>query len=241
MKETAESYLGKTVTKALITVPAYFNNAQRQATKDAGRIAGLDLQRVINEPTAAALSYDVAHKKLFKRKREKYHVKEESPHTNNSSNIDMCRVNYRSNMTGLVNASKLYAIQTELQKFNRTTLQRVDLNDSDDDINIPFSSPPSERAIVVASTNQLDIIDMLVKENRKAWGIIRQWEEKYKHLESLWELRARVIADLKDILFNQSIPPNMNTEIKNCLERKDAKIRCLTQLIIDIECEKTIL
>ncbi|KAL3538734.1 hypothetical protein ACH5RR_002100 [Cinchona calisaya] len=57
MKETAEAYLGKTVNKAVITVPAYFNDAQRQATKDAGRIAGLDVQRIINEPTAAALSY----------------------------------------------------------------------------------------------------------------------------------------------------------------------------------------
>ncbi|KAJ8764795.1 hypothetical protein K2173_009200 [Erythroxylum novogranatense] len=57
MKETAESYLGKTISKAVITVPAYFNDAQRQATKDAGRIAGLDVQRIINEPTAAALSY----------------------------------------------------------------------------------------------------------------------------------------------------------------------------------------
>ncbi|XP_027106153.2 heat shock 70 kDa protein, mitochondrial [Coffea arabica] len=57
MKETAEAYLGKTIDKAVITVPAYFNDAQRQATKDAGRIAGLDVQRIINEPTAAALSY----------------------------------------------------------------------------------------------------------------------------------------------------------------------------------------
>lgn len=57
MKETAESYLGKTVSKAVVTVPAYFNDAQRQATKDAGRIAGLDVQRILNEPTAAALSY----------------------------------------------------------------------------------------------------------------------------------------------------------------------------------------
>ncbi|KAF2312266.1 hypothetical protein GH714_029613 [Hevea brasiliensis] len=62
MKETAESYLGKTVTKAVITVPAYFNDAQRQATKDAGRIAGLDVQRIINEPTAAALSYGMNNK-----------------------------------------------------------------------------------------------------------------------------------------------------------------------------------
>lgn len=62
MKETAESYLGKTVTKAVITVPAYFNDAQRQATKDAGRIAGLDVLRIINEPTAAALSYGMNNK-----------------------------------------------------------------------------------------------------------------------------------------------------------------------------------
>jgi len=57
MKETAESYLGETVTQAVITVPAYFNDSQRQATKDAGKIAGLEVLRIINEPTAAALSY----------------------------------------------------------------------------------------------------------------------------------------------------------------------------------------
>jgi molecular chaperone DnaK len=57
MKETAEAYLGEKVEKAVITVPAYFNDAQRQATKDAGRIAGLEVLRIINEPTAAALSY----------------------------------------------------------------------------------------------------------------------------------------------------------------------------------------
>jgi len=57
MKETAESYLSKTVNKAVVTVPAYFNDSQRQATKDAGRISGLEVQRIINEPTAAALSY----------------------------------------------------------------------------------------------------------------------------------------------------------------------------------------
>ncbi|MDO9347553.1 MAG: molecular chaperone DnaK [Pseudomonas sp.] len=57
MKKTAEDYLGETVTEAVITVPAYFNDSQRQATKDAGRIAGLDVKRIINEPTAAALAY----------------------------------------------------------------------------------------------------------------------------------------------------------------------------------------
>ena len=57
LKADAESYLGEKVTEAVITVPAYFNDAQRQATKDAGKIAGLDVKRIINEPTAAALAY----------------------------------------------------------------------------------------------------------------------------------------------------------------------------------------
>ncbi|WP_419902959.1 molecular chaperone DnaK [Kiloniella sp.] len=62
MKETAESYLGEPVTKAVITVPAYFNDSQRQATKDAGKIAGLEVLRIINEPTAAALAYGMEKK-----------------------------------------------------------------------------------------------------------------------------------------------------------------------------------
>ncbi len=62
MKETAEAYLGEKVTKAVITVPAYFNDSQRQATKDAGKIAGLDVLRIINEPTAAALAYGLDKK-----------------------------------------------------------------------------------------------------------------------------------------------------------------------------------
>lgn len=62
MKETAEMYLGKKVTGAVITVPAYFNDAQRQATKDAGKIAGLDVRRIINEPTAASLAYGIDKK-----------------------------------------------------------------------------------------------------------------------------------------------------------------------------------
>ena len=62
MKETAEAFLGQTVTKAVITVPAYFNDSQRQATKDAGKIAGLEVERIINEPTAAALAYGLDKK-----------------------------------------------------------------------------------------------------------------------------------------------------------------------------------
>ena len=64
MKDYAEKYLGEKVDKAVITVPAYFNDAQRQATKNAGKIAGLDVQRIINEPTAAALAYGLDIKKI---------------------------------------------------------------------------------------------------------------------------------------------------------------------------------
>src|SRR5512134_3263818 len=63
MKQTAEDYLGEKVTEAVITVPAYFNDSQRQATKDAGKIAGLNVLRIINEPTAAALAYGLDKKK----------------------------------------------------------------------------------------------------------------------------------------------------------------------------------
>ncbi|MBO7941757.1 Hsp70 family protein, partial [Streptomyces sp. S9] len=62
MKKTAEAYLGEPVTEAVITVPAYFNDSQRQATKDAGKIAGLEVKRIINEPTAAALAYGMDKK-----------------------------------------------------------------------------------------------------------------------------------------------------------------------------------
>src|SRR6185312_11744666 len=63
LKQAAEDYLGEKVSKAVITVPAYFNDSQRQATKDAGKIAGLDVQRIVNEPTAAALAYGLDKKK----------------------------------------------------------------------------------------------------------------------------------------------------------------------------------
>ena len=66
MKETAETYLGRKVGDAVITVPAYFNDSQRQATKDAGAIAGLNVLRIINEPTAAAIAYGLDKKVLLK-------------------------------------------------------------------------------------------------------------------------------------------------------------------------------
>src|SRR5207248_8218250 len=63
LKQAAEEYLGQSVSQAVITVPAYFNDAQRQATKDAGQIAGLEVMRIVNEPTAAALAYGLDKKK----------------------------------------------------------------------------------------------------------------------------------------------------------------------------------
>ena len=68
MKETAEAYLGKTVTDVVITIPASFNDSQRQATKDAGRVAGLNVLRIINEPTAAAMAYGLDKKSKVERK-----------------------------------------------------------------------------------------------------------------------------------------------------------------------------
>ena len=62
LRQAAEEYLGELVSKAVLTVPAYFNDAQRQATKDAGRIAGLEVERIVNEPTAAALAYGLDKK-----------------------------------------------------------------------------------------------------------------------------------------------------------------------------------
>jgi molecular chaperone DnaK len=79
LKKAAEDYLGETVTAAVITVPAYFNDSQRQATKDAGKIAGLDVKRIINEPTAAALAYGRqegkrSHRRLRLRRRYVRHL-----------------------------------------------------------------------------------------------------------------------------------------------------------------------
>ncbi|CAL5393359.1 unnamed protein product [Camellia sinensis] len=173
-----------------------------------------------------------------------------------------------------VNTDELFAISTELQKFTGKTLKvepeiyepattspnlsdmkeeqhngsnshfsgdGMGLKDSDEDIRIPFSRPHDDRVIVIPNTKQPDFIDVLIKENWKAWDVIRQWEAKYKHLQFSWELRARVIADLEHKLFNQSSPPNMNTEIKKCMEQKDEEIKRLTQLVINFECEKTML
>jgi molecular chaperone DnaK len=85
MKKTAEDYLGETVTEAVITVPAYFNDAQRQATKDAGRISGLEVKRIINEPTPPPL-HTVSARTRRKRKRSQCTTSAEEPSISRSSN-----------------------------------------------------------------------------------------------------------------------------------------------------------
>ena len=92
MKSTAEDYLGEEVTEAVITVPAYFNDSQRQATKDAGRIAGLDVKRIINEPTAAALAYGMDKKEAGQQKDRKVAVYDLGGGTFDISVIDIADV-----------------------------------------------------------------------------------------------------------------------------------------------------
>lgn len=72
MKEIAETYLNTNITKAVVTVPAYFNDSQRQATKDAGTIAGLEVQRIVNEPTAAAIAYGLDKSVITSTKKKIY-------------------------------------------------------------------------------------------------------------------------------------------------------------------------
>ncbi|GMP70907.1 hypothetical protein CsSME_00029540 [Camellia sinensis var. sinensis] len=82
----------------------------------------------------------------------------------------------------------------------------MDLNDVKDDINTSFNNPNTERGIIIAQPSELDIMDVLIKENQKVWGLVRQWKAKYKQLEESWKLRARVISALEAKLFDQSRP-----------------------------------
>ena len=102
LKKSAEAYLGQPVTEAVITVPAYFNDAQRQATKDAGKIAGLEVKRIINEPTASALAYGLDKKKDHTRSEE--HTSELQSRTNL-----VCRL--------LLEKKKIYYISSHLTLF----------------------------------------------------------------------------------------------------------------------------
>ncbi|GMP63230.1 hypothetical protein CsSME_00024999 [Camellia sinensis var. sinensis] len=117
----------------------------------------------------------------------------------------------------------------------------MNLNDVGHDINTSFNTSNAERGIIIVQPSEPDTMDVLIKENQKAWGLIQQWEAKYKQLEESWELRARVVATLEAKLFDQSGPSNMDMDIKNYMEWKDTKIQRLTKLVINLECEKTIL
>ncbi|CAL5384413.1 unnamed protein product [Camellia sinensis] len=104
------------------------------------------------------------------------------------------------------------------------SVDAVNLNDVGHYINPSCSTPNAEKGIIIAQPTEPDIVEVLIKENQKAWALVRQWEAKYKQLEESWELRARVIAALEAKLFDQSGSSNR-----------------LTKLVINLECEKTIL
>ncbi|XP_028089856.1 uncharacterized protein LOC114290170 isoform X1 [Camellia sinensis] len=121
------------------------------------------------------------------------------------------------------------------------SVDAVDLNDVGHYINPSCSTPNAEKGIIIAQPTEPDIVEVLMKENQKAWALVRQWEAKYKQLEESWELRARVIAALEAKLFDQSGSSNVDMDMKTCMEWKDTEIQRLTKLVINLECEKTIL
>ncbi|GMP77262.1 hypothetical protein CsSME_00033587 [Camellia sinensis var. sinensis] len=121
------------------------------------------------------------------------------------------------------------------------SVDAVDLNDVGHYINPSCSTPNAEKGIIIAQPTEPDIVEVLMKENQKAWALVRQWEAKYKQLEESWELRARVIAALEAKLFDQSGSSNVDMHMKTCMEWKDTEIQRLTKLVINLECEKTIL
>ena len=101
------------------------------------------------------------------------------------------------------------------------SVDAMDLNDVGHAINPRFNIPNAERGIIIAQPTEPDIVDVLIKESQKAWGLVRQWEAKYKQLEESWELRARMSAVLEAKLFDQSGPSNMDMDMKACMEWKD--------------------
>jgi molecular chaperone DnaK len=132
MKETAESYLGEDVTQAVITVPAYFNDAQRQATKDAGKIAGLEVLRIINEPTAAALAYGL----------DKKETKTIVVYDLGGEDFDMRIVNYLAEEFKKENGVDLTQDKMALQRLKEAAEKaKIELSSSSQtEINQPFIS-----------------------------------------------------------------------------------------------------
>jgi molecular chaperone DnaK len=191
MKETAEAFLGEKVTEAVITVPAYFNDSQRQATKDAGRIAGLDVLRIINEPTAAALAYG-----LDKKKNEKIAVFDlgggtfdisileidegvfEVKSTNGDTHLggddfDQVLIDYIADEFKKENGIDLRKDQMALQRLKEAAERaKKDLSQSTTtDVNLPFitadASGPKHLQISITRAKFEQLVDRLVERCRK--------------------------------------------------------------------------
>jgi len=163
MKETAEAYLGETVTQAVITVPAYFNDAQRQATKDAGKIAGLEVLRIINEPTAAALSYGM----------EKNDGKTIAVYDLGGEDFDMTLVDYLASEFKKENSIDLKSDKMALQRLKEAAEKaKIELSSSSQtEINLPFitadASGPKHMTMKLTRAKFESLVADLVKRTVK--------------------------------------------------------------------------
>jgi molecular chaperone DnaK len=191
MKETAESYLGETVTQAVITVPAYFNDAQRQATKDAGKIAGLEVLRIINEPTAAALAYGLDKKEsrtiavydlgggtfditVLEIDDGLFEVKSTNGDTFlGGEDFDMRIVNYLADEFKKENAVDLTADKMALQRLKEAAEKaKIELSSaSQTEINLPFISMgaagPLHLQVKLTRAKLESLVDDLIKRSIK--------------------------------------------------------------------------
>ena len=188
MKETAESYLGNKVTQAVITVPAYFNDSQRQATKDAGKIAGLEVLRIINEPTAAALAYGLDKKKtgtvavydlgggtfdisILEIGDGVFEVKSTNGDTHlGGEDFDLQIINYLANEFKKDNAIDLRQDKLALQRLKEAAEKaKIELSSSTEtEVNLPFitadQSGPKHLTIKLSRAKLEAIIGDLIKQ-----------------------------------------------------------------------------
>ena len=191
MKETAEEKLGETITQAVITVPAYFNDAQRQATKDAGKIAGLEVLRIINEPTAAALAYGLDKKEgsktiavydlgggtfdisILEIGEGVFEVKSTNGDTFlGGEDIDMALVNYLADEFKKENAIDLRSDKLALQRLKEAAEKaKIELSSSaQTEINLPFitadQSGPKHLTIKLTRAKLESLVDDLIKRTK---------------------------------------------------------------------------
>ena len=191
MKETAESYLGEPVTQAVITVPAYFNDSQRQATKDAGKIAGLEVLRIINEPTAAALAYGLDKKKsgivavydlgggtfdvsILEIGDGVFEVKSTNGDTHlGGEDFDLEIINYLADEFKKDNAIDLRQDKLALQRLKEAAEKaKIELSSSTEtEVNLPFitadQSGPKHLTIKISRSKLEAIIGDLLKKSLK--------------------------------------------------------------------------